>query len=223
MADHIAELRATTLRKRREWRQGRDTQDEELLREDYRQAKYALCYAINNAKNNSWDELLKTLDRDPWGRLYKIVRKKLKRWSLPITETLDRDFLGVITNALFPQPDVGEQVARDRKRIDEEWRENLDIDELELTEAVRKMKERNVAPGPDGIPGKTLVLAYGIIGRKIRMVLTKCLRECVFPGVWKQANLVLLHKEGKPPDTPSAYRPISLLDELSKAKTPFMR
>lgn len=151
--EHIAELRTAALRRRREWRQGRDTPDEEFLRGEYRQAKYALCHAINGAKNNSWDELLRTLDRDPWGRPYKIVRKKLKRWSLSITETLDRDFLGVVTNALFPQPDVGEQTAMERDQAEEGWNAELEIGELELTEAVRKMRSRNVAPGPDG-PGE---------------------------------------------------------------------
>ncbi|XP_072766612.1 uncharacterized protein [Anoplolepis gracilipes] len=50
-------------------------------------------------------------------------------------------------------------------------------------------------------------------GRPYRIVLNK---HGAFPQQWKQAKLVLLPKEGKEEGTPSAYRPICLLDEVSK-------
>lgn len=34
--------------------------------------------------------------------------------------------------------------------------------------------------------------------------------------MWRRAKLVLLRKEGKPAESPSAYRPICLLDEAGK-------
>lgn len=46
--------------------------------------------------------------------------------------------------------------------------------------------------------------------------MTECMRTTQFPDRWKRASLVLLPKEGKPADSPSAYRPICLLDELAK-------
>jgi len=47
-------------------------------------------------------------------------------------------------------------------------------------------------------------------------VFNKCLRQGRFPQQWKRAKLVLLPKAGREPDTPSAYRPICLLDEAGK-------
>ncbi|XP_060831456.1 uncharacterized protein LOC132915636 [Bombus pascuorum] len=38
----------------------------------------------------------------------------------------------------------------------------------------------------------------------------------MYPRAWRTARLVLLRKESRPLDSPSAYRPISLLDEVGK-------
>ncbi|KMQ88579.1 reverse transcriptase [Lasius niger] len=38
----------------------------------------------------------------------------------------------------------------------------------------------------------------------------------IFPPVWERANVVLIPKGGRPAGTPSAYRPICLLDEIGK-------
>ncbi|KAJ0169886.1 hypothetical protein K1T71_014492 [Dendrolimus kikuchii] len=43
-----------------------------------------------------------------------------------------------------------------------------------------------------------------------------CLEQGQFPQRWKTGKLVLLRKEGRPADSPSAYRPIVLLDEVGK-------
>jgi hypothetical protein len=42
------------------------------------------------------------------------------------------------------------------------------------------------------------------------------LKEGVYPRAWLAAWLVLLQKEGRPLESPSAYRPICLLDEVRK-------
>jgi len=47
-------------------------------------------------------------------------------------------------------------------------------------------------------------------------IFNKCLRQGQFPQQWKKAKLVLLPKAGREAGTPSAYRPICLLDEVGK-------
>jgi hypothetical protein len=42
------------------------------------------------------------------------------------------------------------------------------------------------------------------------------IRLSYFLTTWKQSIIVLIHKQGKPPDLPFLYRPISLLSSLSK-------
>ncbi|KMQ91006.1 reverse transcriptase [Lasius niger] len=85
----------------------------------------------------------------------------------------------------------------------------------ELRDAVKKIKSAK-APGPDGVPGRAWRLAHKDLQDEMRDLYTLCLREGKFFPVWKEANIVLLPKEGKPRDQPSAYRPICLLDEAGK-------
>ncbi|CAB0040007.1 unnamed protein product [Trichogramma brassicae] len=47
-------------------------------------------------------------------------------------------------------------------------------------------------------------------------VYTTCLKTGVFPSGWKRQRLVLLPKLGKPPDEPSSYRPLCMLDTAGK-------
>ncbi|XP_029157038.1 uncharacterized protein LOC114929630 [Nylanderia fulva] len=50
----------------------------------------------------------------------------------------------------------------------------------------------------------------------MRHLYNECLRTGTFPQVWKKASIVLIPKEGKHKEPPSAYRPICLLDEAGK-------
>ena len=44
----------------------------------------------------------------------------------------------------------------------------------------------------------------------------RCLQEGYFPAKWKLQSLVILSKRKKPPDQPSAYRPLCMLDSVGK-------
>jgi len=86
----------------------------------------------------------------------------------------------------------------------------------EIRGAVKRMREKNTTPGPNGVPGRIWASAMRPIGEEMRHLFTRCLKEGSFPSVWRRAKLVLLRKENKPADTPSGYRPICLLDEEAK-------
>lgn len=121
-----------------------------------------------------------------------------------------------MTETLFPRVDAA-GVANGGVAIPHfEWQEDWGISEKEMAEAVKRMESRNVELGPDGIPGKAVYLAYRVMEDRIRGLITRCLREGVFPERWRRANLVFLRKEGKPENLPSSYRPICLLDEMGK-------
>ena len=53
------------------------------------------------------------------------------------------------------------------------------------------------------------------VGKRLRQFYTNCLREDIFPR-WKRARLVLLHKESKSAESPSACKPICLLYDIGK-------
>ncbi|XP_072766691.1 uncharacterized protein [Anoplolepis gracilipes] len=148
----------------------------------YRAARCALSATIRKSRASCWDELLSSLNTDPWERPYRI--ESTLNWG----------------------PGLGGPY---------ELEEDEEISSNELQRAVKRIGSRK-APGPDGVLGKIWVWALDFLGERLRYIFNKCLRHGAFPQQWKQAELVLLPKEGKEEGTPSAYRPICLLDEVSK-------
>ena len=66
----------------------------------YRAAVMNLQKAIKEAKNKAWNELQQTIDRDLWGKPYRIVMEKLKPSAPPLTETIDPGLLESSRQAL---------------------------------------------------------------------------------------------------------------------------
>lgn len=213
----IAEARRETGRLwRRVSRAKRDgrLQEAELLRDDLRASKKALRILIRTAKEQAWAEFLRSLDRDPWGKPYKMVMGRLRPWTPPITETLDPAKVAEIVGVLFPDRPVAAPVGVPGATP---WDKRHDVSEEEMVRALSRVGGIAKAPGPDRVPGVALSRAVAHIGGDLRGIFTRCLREGRFPEVWKTAHLVLIPKDGKPEGAPSSYRPICLLDEAGKA------
>ncbi|MDD9339936.1 MAG: reverse transcriptase family protein, partial [Providencia heimbachae] len=80
---------------------------------------------------------------------------------------------------------------------------------------IRKLKTRK-SPGPDGIHNfvlKNLPLKAVIL---ITRIINKMIQLSHFPDEWKCAKVTPILKPKKPPGQTSSYRPISLLNTLSK-------
>ncbi|CAH0713407.1 unnamed protein product, partial [Brenthis ino] len=217
----IAQLRATCNRHRRAYvrcrrRNGLVPDLESELRVAYRSAKKALQLAISQAKAAARQELLAGLDRDPWGRPYISARNKLCAHGAPVTETTPPDVLLRLVGGLFPEssghvPPVMCPPSR-REGVDE----FPPITEGEMELARDKLRAKRTAPGTDGIPGRVLCIALEYLGGDLRDLFNACLRVGQFPKIWKEGLLCLLPKEGRPLDSPSAYRPIVMLSEVGK-------
>jgi hypothetical protein len=84
----------------------------------------------------------------------------------------------------------------------------------EVQEYIRGLKPGK-APGPDGIPNRTL---KHLPLRAISLVtlFNAILTIQYFPGEWKHARVLSILKPGKDPALPTSYRPISLLDTIGK-------
>lgn len=229
----IAELRASCVRARRRFlraRRRRLTRDEEEISscyEAYREARRTLQREIKIAKARCWAELVEAVESDPWGRPYKIATKKLRPTAPPLTANMDPVLLNKVIGTLFPPEDrdagrsapssyFGGDDDEEAVTTTTEWSEELGVTEEELFEATRRMASRDVAPGPDGIPGRVWAETIDAMAPRLRHLYTRCLREGAYPRTWRTARLVLLRKEDRPPDSPSAYRPICLLDEVGK-------
>ncbi|CAB0034714.1 unnamed protein product [Trichogramma brassicae] len=85
----------------------------------------------------------------------------------------------------------------------------------ELRRACGRIKD-HTAPGPDGVPNSAIKIAIATHPDIFLEVYTACLRTGVFPACWKRQRLVPLPKPGKPPEEPSSYRPLCMLDTAGK-------
>lgn len=68
----------------------------------YKKAREELAIAIKIAKDKCWADLLATIDKDIWGRPYKIVTKRLRR-RRPIAGIEEPVRLAGIVDALYPE------------------------------------------------------------------------------------------------------------------------
>ncbi|CAB0036331.1 unnamed protein product, partial [Trichogramma brassicae] len=85
----------------------------------------------------------------------------------------------------------------------------------ELRGACTRIRD-GAAPGPDGVPNRALKLAVVLRPDAFLKVYSACLSGGIFPSPWKRQRLVLLPKPGRPPDAPSSYRPLCMLDTAGK-------
>lgn len=95
-SDRIAEMRKSCCQARRRWQKEKRRGRIEVIleKEDiYRTKKIELRTEIKRAKAKAWNELIQSIDTDPWGLPYRIVLKKLRRSSPSFSETLSVDVL----------------------------------------------------------------------------------------------------------------------------------
>ena len=87
----------------------------------------------------------------------------------------------------------------------EKWLRNLGIQGL----------NSNKALGHDGISIRMLKLCGPSAIKPLSLLFNNCLRDGVFPNVWKKANAIPVHKKGNK-QLVSNYCPVSLLLICSK-------
>jgi ribonuclease HI len=90
------------------------------------------------------------------------------------------------------------------------------ITEMEITKALKAAKKRT-APGEDGLPTLVWSHLWPYVSSTVTRIFTASIDLGHYPQQWKAAKIVVLRKPGKSDYTsPSAFRPISLLNTLGK-------
>lgn len=211
----IALLRSRCLAARRAYQRSRGRrvapEGMEDLRCVFQGERKALKLAIKKAQENSWKELCKAVDNDPWGLPYKLVTNKLRK-SNP--GALMGGSEVAIVDGLFPDHPPTDWTTVPLPSTGGEIGPRFTATELAV--AARHLPSGK-APGPDGVPNAVVKLACAINPEAMLTVFNRCLELGEFPRLWKKAKLVLIHKGAdKPPDEPSSYRPISLLSTVGK-------
>jgi len=211
---NIAEQRRSCLKARRAYTRKRKRADEAgsaVERDHFRKQRKILASKIAESKDKHWSDLCAQVDGDPWGKPYKIVMKKLvRRKPIPRLEIPGR--LDAIVGTLFPRRPVTERIT---SAIGADELEQTKFTINELLTAARELPNGK-APGPDGIPNEVLKVAVKTHPGFFAKIFNSCIRQACFPADWKLARLVLLHKPGSPPNSPSAYRLLCMLNTVSK-------
>jgi hypothetical protein len=91
------------------------------------------------------------------------------------------------------------------------WSPESAITEDQLAGAVEKIGARK-APGPDGVPARVWQKVAGVLTPRLRTLFDRYLSRGEFPVLWKEGRIVLLLKPGRSPESPSAFRPVYLLN-----------
>jgi hypothetical protein len=182
----------------------------EMMLNTYKNQRLILKKSIAAAKNHSWDELCKKLEKDPFGDAYQIVKSHMKAPNPKISITVDEKIKAF--ESLFIGPQSAETC---RYHTYDDFPEELNFSEEEVKQAAKRIKPRK-SPGPDGIPPE--IIKELILGNATHFaqMFSGVLRKAAFPTDWKLAKLILLEKPKKSPNEAPKYRPICLINVLAK-------
>ncbi|KAG1443293.1 hypothetical protein G6F56_010727 [Rhizopus delemar] len=83
-----------------------------------------------------------------------------------------------------------------------------------IAETMRRLPLRK-APGPDHLRTEILLPIKHLLAPVLSLLFNICLQWSYTPSLWRQAQVVLIHKKGDP-TSPGNYRPISLTSIVRK-------
>ena len=86
---------------------------------------------------------------------------------------------------------------------------------LEINYIIKNLRTKG-APGPDTITNKVLKSLPPIYHEILTRIINTSLRLSIIPQSWKAANVVMIPKPNKNHSLPENFRPISLLNTMSK-------
>jgi len=91
---------------------------------------------------------------------------------------------------------------------------NLQLDMSELTSTLQSCN--NKSPGSDNIPYKFINNLPAIGTQTLLLIYNTIWKQCFFPTQWRNANVIPIPKRDKSKFEIENYRPISLINTLSK-------
>jgi len=154
------------------------------------------------------------VDRDPWGKPYKIVMRKMGGNA---AKSAARGRESAIADHLFPAALVTDWDAAPSPVVvnlfeafnpaNEVLTFSREVPEFTSEELSKACKRLSIgkAGGPTRIPNEALKLLATTRPRSLLAIYNTCLKALCFPSRWKRAKLVLLHKgDGKPVDSPQS-------------------
>lgn len=224
----IKEVRTKVHRMRRKIQKARRKnreEERELLTFLYKKEKKRLQYMIKKEKDRVWKEMCEAIEKDPWGKPYKLVIKRVKKSSPPAA--LSISFAEEVMKGLFPQIKDNrdsEQENREQELVIEQITEQVNVPrqmefpEITAEEVIKasRLLKTGKAPGKDGVPPEIVKAIAQHRADRIAALYNGIIERSRIPNEWKHAKTILLRKDGKDPSETSAYRPICIIDAIAK-------
>ncbi|RXF69280.1 reverse transcriptase family protein, partial [Desulfovibrio sp. DS-1] len=131
------------------------------------------------------------------------LAQSLELQCSPTTQNVDQSHLTEVDSEVERRSSLPAETTLDPVTVEE------------VQDLIKSLKPRK-APGIDGINNRVLKLLPGHLIIILVSIFNAAITNCSFPAIWKEADVIGIHKPGKPANKPSSYRPISLLSTLSK-------
>ncbi|KDQ05610.1 hypothetical protein BOTBODRAFT_81231, partial [Botryobasidium botryosum FD-172 SS1] len=90
------------------------------------------------------------------------------------------------------------------------------VTKQEVEDAIKSTSNQK-APGPSGLSNGVVKLVWQFASRELYCIVAASIHHHSLPRQWKQCVVAVIPKPGKPDySKPRAYRPIALLEAISK-------
>lgn len=211
-------------------------QFEVFLRYEINQLKFEIDEEIKSLVNENYSHMLSQIDKnDSYVKLWQTTKfLKNRGKQIPALKVEDRTLLTpeeksnalahqfnknhdnpLANNNISHTRHVNTTVNRFLTQNQSQDPNTLFTDESEVKFTISKLK-RSKAPGLDKMHNDLMKNLPPNGFTYLTFIMNCCLRLSYFPVNWKKAKVIAIHKPGKPPSSPSSYRPISLLSSISK-------
>lgn len=205
----IASLRKDCLKLRRKCTRRRDHVNYEQIHSEFKEKRKELRKAIAHSKSQSFNLLRDEVQNNPWGSAYRIVLTRVK--GIHAVAPVCPEIMARLVSGLFPQHEL--PLSTRVMQVDDKSIPAVTVDEV--LQAASRITI-NSSPGMDGIPNIVIKTAINKNPEIFRDIYDACLKQGIFPEQWKRQRLVLIPKGDKPPEEPSSYRPLCMLDTAGK-------
>ena len=223
---HEANRKGRRASKYKEW-------PEHHTHKERKEANKTFHKALESTKRQHWrDWLEKADDPDIWtahkytsspagdGGKSRIPVLKAERNGQETTATTNKEKSNLLAKTFFPPrplDDTPVQFVYPKPICDFD-----PISKEQIRRQLAKLKPYK-APGPDGIPNIVLTKCANVIVDRLYYIYKAIIELGAYYEPWRTSTTVVLRKPGKPRyDNPKAYRPIALLNTMSKVLTALM-
>lgn len=193
---------------------------------------------IKTHKNKTWEDLLKSLNTKN-NTLYKLT-KLLRKPYKPIPALQDNSN----TNTAMTDAEKAELLANTFQQVHSLDDMTDTPEHIHIKDTVKEFSSQtyniptkqyatymtspteiqhilktlptNKAPGPDRIENKILKNLSRKAIAQLHYICNAILKLQYFPTAWKHGHTIPIHKQGKDPNLPLSYRPITLLNTMAK-------